>query len=109
MFKSGQSVLEPESGKVLNQLISLLSAYPTNRVLIEGHTDKTGDSKFNLRLSELRARAVRDYLIAHGGYEASRFQITGYGDTQPVADNATKTGRSLNRRVEVTILKTANP
>ncbi len=107
MFQSGQAVLEPTSGKVLDQLIHLLSAYPTSRVLIEGHTDSTGDKHFNLRLSELRAKAVRDYLIKHGGYEASRFQITGYGDTKPIADNGTKVGRSLNRRVEVTILKSS--
>lgn len=109
MFKPGESVLEAASGKVLDQLINLLSAYPTNRVLIEGHTDKTGDAKFNLRLSELRAQSVRDYLIAHGGFEASRFQITGYGDTKPIADNSTKPGRALNRRVEVTILKAVTP
>jgi outer membrane protein OmpA-like peptidoglycan-associated protein len=105
MFTPGQAVLEPSTGKVLDQLISLLNAYPSNRVLIEGHTDKTGDKNYNLRLSELRAKGVRDYLIKHGGYEAARFQITGYGDTKPIADNDTKTGRSLNRRVEVTILR----
>jgi len=105
MFTSGHAVLEPSSSKVLDQLISLLNAYPSNRVLIEGHTDNTGDKNFNLRLSELRAKGVRDYLIKHGGYDAARFQITGYGDTKPVADNGTKVGRALNRRVEVTILK----
>jgi outer membrane protein OmpA-like peptidoglycan-associated protein len=109
MFMPGQAVLEGTSGKVLDQLIRLLTAYPTNRVLIEGHTDTTGDKHFNLRLSELRAKAVREYLIAHGGYEASRFQITGYGDTRPIASNATKAGRALNRRVEVTILKSVTP
>ena len=109
MFKSGQAVLEPASGKVLDQLVSLLGAYPTNHVLIEGHTDNTGDAKFNLQLSELRAKSVRDYLIKHGGYDATRFQIVGYGDTKPTADNATKAGRAINRRVEVTILKTARP
>jgi outer membrane protein OmpA-like peptidoglycan-associated protein len=109
MFKPAESVLEESSGKVLDQLINLLNAYPSNRVLIEGHTDKTGNPAFNLKLSELRAKAVRDYLIAHGGYDASRFQITGYGDTKPIAGNDTKAGRAQNRRVEVTILKTANP
>ena len=109
MFTSGHAVLEPSSSKVLDQLISLLNAYPSNRVLIEGHTDNTGDKNFNLRLSELRAKGVRDYLIKHGGYDAARFQITGYGDTKPIADNGAKVGRSLNRRVEVTILKTVTP
>jgi outer membrane protein OmpA-like peptidoglycan-associated protein len=109
MFSSGRAVLEPTSGRVLDQLIGLLSAYPTNRVLIEGHTDNTGDKQFNLRLSELRAQAVRDYLVKQGGYDESRFQVVGYGDTKPIGDNTTKAGRSLNRRVEVTILKGAKP
>ena len=109
LFTPGRSNLQEDSGKILDQLISLLSAYPTNKVLIEGHTDSTGDAHFNLRLSELRATSVRDYLIKKGGYETSRFQVIGYGDTRPVADNATKAGRSLNRRVEVTILKSNNP
>jgi outer membrane protein OmpA-like peptidoglycan-associated protein len=104
-FESGRAVLLPSSHKVLDQLVSLLSAYAKNRVLIEGHTDSTGDAHLNLRLSELRARAVRDYLIQKGGYDFARFQTVGYGSTKPVADNGTKVGRSLNRRVEVTILK----
>ena len=109
MFTPGQAVLEGSSGRVLDQLIALLNAYPSNRVLIEGHTDNTGDKHFNLRLSELRAKAVEEYLIKHGGYEASRFQLIGFGDTKPIADNGTKAGRSINRRVEVTILKSVTP
>ena len=105
LFAPGRSVLESDSSRILDQLVALLSAYPSNRVLIEGHTDSTGRADFNLRLSELRAEAVRNYLIAHGGHEASRFKVVGYGATRPVADNSTKTGRALNRRVEVTILK----
>ncbi len=84
MFSSGRAVLEPTSGRVLDQLIGLLSAYPSNRVLIEGHTDNTGDKQFNLRLSELRAQSVRDYLVKQGGYEEARFQVVGYGDTKPI-------------------------
>ena len=58
-----------------------------------------------MTLSRLRADRVRDYLIKEGGYPYSRFRTIGYGDTHPIADNDTRTGRSLNRRVEVTILK----
>jgi outer membrane protein OmpA-like peptidoglycan-associated protein len=107
LFEAGKSVLASGSSRALDQLIGLLSAYPTNRVLIEGHTDKSGNAEFNLKLSELRARSVRDYLIKQGGFEAARFDIIGYGATRPVADNNTAVGRSLNRRVEVTILKNA--
>jgi outer membrane protein OmpA-like peptidoglycan-associated protein len=106
LFSTGRAVLQPGSSKVLNQLIGLLSAYPANPVLIEGHTDSTGNAGFNLKLSELRASAVRDYLIKQGGFDEARFKVVGYGDTRPIGDNTTKAGRSLNRRVEVTILKT---
>jgi outer membrane protein OmpA-like peptidoglycan-associated protein len=105
LFAPGQAILQPSSSKILDQLIGLLSAYPNNNVLIDGHTDSTGSPQYNLKLSELRATSVRDYLIKQGGFDASRFKIIGYGDTRPVGDNTTKSGRSLNRRVEVTILK----
>jgi len=105
LFASGKSVLADGSSRVLNQLIGLLTAYPSNRVLIEGHTDKSGAAEFNLKLSELRAKSVRDFLIKQGGFDESRFQIVGYGATKPIADNNTPAGRLLNRRVEVTILK----
>ncbi len=107
MFSTGKSVLEAQSNKVLNQVITLLAAYPDNKVLVEGHTDSTGDKALNLKLSELRAQAVKDYLVKSGGYDTARFSVVGYGDSKPVASNATRSGRSLNRRVEVTILKSA--
>ncbi len=109
MFLPGQAVLESSSHKILDQLEALLKAYPTNRVLIEGHTDSTGDKHLNLRLSELRAKEVRAYLMKKGGYEDSRFQVIGYGDTKPIATNKTKAGRSENRRVEATILRSTPP
>jgi len=51
---------------------------------------------------------VRDYLIKQGGFAQDRFKVVGYGDTRPIADNNTKSGRALNRRVEVTILKSGS-
>ena len=73
LFASGKAILADGSHRVLDQLITLLAAYPDNRVLIEGHTDKTGDAGFNLKLSELRAQHIRDYLIKQGGYAEKRF------------------------------------
>jgi outer membrane protein OmpA-like peptidoglycan-associated protein len=108
LFAPGRSNLESGSGRILNQLIGLLSAYPSSSVLIEGHTDGTGNPQFNLKLSELRAVSVRDYLIKQGGFDGSRFRVTGYGATRPVADNKSQSGRAQNRRVEVTILKSSN-
>jgi OOP family OmpA-OmpF porin len=83
-----------------------LKTYPKNDVLVEGHTDSSGNAAYNLSLSRLRAEHVRDYLIKEGGLDAQRFRIVGYGQTQPIADNATREGRAQNRRVEVIILKT---
>lgn len=109
LFTPGEATLGASSRKVLDQVVALLQSYPSNNVLVEGHTDKTGDPNFNLTLSKLRAENVRDFLIKAGGFAASRFSVTGYGNTKPIADNNTKAGRSLNRRVEVTILKSPTP
>lgn len=108
-FLPGKAILGEGSPRVLDQLLDLLKAYPDNDVLIEGHTDASGNASFNLELSKLRAISVRDYLMKKSGFEQARFRVVGYGSTKPVADNKTAAGRSLNRRVEVTILKKVNP
>jgi outer membrane protein OmpA-like peptidoglycan-associated protein len=74
------------------------------KVRVEGHTDSKGSDAYNIKLSQRRANAVRDYLIAHG-VEADRLVAVGYGETRPVADNGTAEGRARNRRVEFTILE----
>jgi outer membrane protein OmpA-like peptidoglycan-associated protein len=73
------------------------------RIEVGGHTDNVGNDAANQLLSEERANAVRDFLIAHG-IEASRVVAKGYGETRPVATNDTDEGRALNRRTEVTVL-----
>jgi outer membrane protein OmpA-like peptidoglycan-associated protein len=105
LFAAGQTVLRAASAPVLSQVIEVLKAYPGNDVLIEGHTDATGQASSNLALSTLRAEHVRDYLVKEGGFDPQRFQVAGYGQTRPVAENDTPGGRALNRRVEVIILK----
>lgn len=70
---------------------------------IAGHTDNTGDSAYNKKLSQARAESVRSYLIKKG-VPASRMLAKGYGAEQPVADNDDETGRQLNRRTEVRII-----
>jgi outer membrane protein OmpA-like peptidoglycan-associated protein len=69
-------------------------------VSIEGHTDSIGSQSYNLDLSERRATAVRDFLMAQG-VEAGRINTVGYGKAYPVASNDTEAGRQQNRRVEV--------
>ncbi|MEZ4368853.1 MAG: OmpA family protein, partial [Kofleriaceae bacterium] len=75
---------------------------PKIAVRIEGHTDSQGKDADNLRLSQRRADAVRDYLIGKG-IDGDRMVAKGYGETIPIADNRTKGGREINRRVEFQI------
>lgn len=72
-------------------------------VKITGHTDNVGTPDYNQQLSLRRAEAVRDYLISIGG-DASRMEVAGMGETQPLADNGTAEGRARNRRVEVEVI-----
>ena len=69
------------------------------KIEIEGHTDNTGKAAFNQKLSQLRAEAVKTYMIKKG-IDAARLSVVGYGQEKPVADNSTSKGRAENRRVE---------
>ena len=71
-------------------------------MVIEGHTDSTGPDGYNQGLSERRAEAVQGYLVDHG-VSPSNLSTVGYGEAQPVADNSTREGRALNRRVELRV------
>lgn len=86
----------------LNDVAQILTQYTDTRVNIAGHTDSTGNADYNQRLSERRAEAVGNYL-AQSGVSHNRLNMTGYGQTQPVASNATEEGRAQNRRVEITL------
>jgi len=77
-------------------------AYPGLRLQIEGHTDSTGTSAFNQKLSEQRAAAVRDYLVQQG-LDANSITAAGLGEDSPIADNGTAAGRQKNRRVEIIV------
>ncbi len=83
----------------LDQHVAYLSEHPSSPVTVEGHTDYIGSEKYNQRLSERRANAVRKYLIEKG-IASSRIRVVGYGEQRPMADNKTKEGRAINRRAE---------
>jgi len=102
-FETGKATLEPESYSVIDELYAYLLRKPEDVIEIGGHTDNVGKAAANLKLSEERATAVKNYLIAKG-IEPSRIIAKGYGMTQPVADNKTEEGRATNRRTEVKIL-----
>ncbi|MCI0912958.1 MULTISPECIES: OmpA family protein [Pseudomonas] len=76
---------------------------PSARLSVTGHTDSVGSDSYNQNLSERRAHSVTDYLVESGVPRASFVSVVGAGETQPVADNATADGRSMNRRTEIRI------
>lgn len=103
-FDFGQSTLKKESFPELLRLISVLKSYPNMVIQIAGHTDNVGADADNLKLSQDRANAVRDYLTTNG-IESSRISAVGFGETKPKVNNDTDQNRQLNRRVEFSILK----
>jgi outer membrane protein OmpA-like peptidoglycan-associated protein len=105
LFDSGKADLSAAAAPELDSLVAFLIKHPTVRMGISGHTDDVGADAYNLDLSERRAQAVQEYLTAHG-VESTRLRAKGFGETKPVADNLTETGRQANRRVECVVLKT---
>jgi len=101
LFKTDVNVLTQKSQDVLDQIASVLLRFPETNVAIEGHTDSTGASELNLRLSLLRATTVRDYLIDKG-VSVYNLRALGFGEEVPIADNQTAEGRAINRRIEFT-------
>lgn len=105
LFDTGKPTIKSDSETFLIQIVDILNEFPTAKFIIEGHTDSMGRSSTNLRLSEARADTVKDYLIKNG-IDSSRLTAKGYGESRPIATNATKSGRSQNRRIEVNLSKT---
>lgn len=103
-FKTNEYQLQEKSEAQLATIIEFLKRNPRVVVEISGHTDSTGSDQLNKALSENRARSVYDYLLAHG-IAAGRLVHRGYGSTHPVADNATESGKALNRRIEFKIIR----
>lgn len=104
-FETGKATIKKISFKSLDAVVSILKSDPTLYADIEGHTDNVVPKTYtNMELSQRRAEAVRDY-FASKGIDASRMTAQGFGDTQPVADNATAAGKAQNRR---TVIKLRN-
>ena len=88
----------------LQKAIGFVKKYQGYKVSIEGHTDSRGTERYNQRLSERRAAAVKEYLLKQGVADGARLKAKGYGKSKPIADNSTEKGRFENRRVEILIL-----
>ncbi|MBI3178715.1 MAG: OmpA family protein [Deltaproteobacteria bacterium] len=104
-FETGQERIMKESLSLLDEVAQILKQNPqVKRVRIEGHSDNVGDAAENLRLSGVRAAAVKKYLVGKG-VAAKRLESQGFGDVRPLGDNATEEGRAQNRRVEFVIVE----
>ncbi|MBI9072671.1 MAG: OmpA family protein [Melioribacteraceae bacterium] len=102
-FPSGKSEIKPEFFGLLRKVKSGINEFDNCNVIIEGHTDSRGSDKINQQLSEKRANAVREYLLANTNLSGSEVTATGFGKTKPVANNETEEGRAKNRRIDVVI------
>jgi len=103
LFDVDKATLRPNAKTNLIKLSAILNKYEDTDILIEGHTDSTGSEDHNMDLSIRRSQSVSSYL-ATNRVLPTRFNVVGYGETQPIADNATLEGRQLNRRVEIAII-----
>ena len=98
-FAFNKATLTTSSYAKLNQLVQIMNDYPDYSLSIAGHTDSKGADDYNLRLSYERAAAARKYMLEKG-IPADRIEARGYGETKPIATNATAAGQALNRRVD---------
>ena len=99
-FGVDQDTVRSSFFSVLTSVAIVLNRYQQTVVDVYGYTDSTGDDSYNLQLSERRALSVANYLNAQG-VDSRRFAVTGFGETRPIASNATEAGRAQNRRVEI--------
>ena len=102
-FDFDKSRVREESYSDIKNLADFMQQYPQTSTTVEGHTDSVGTDQYNQRLSERRAEAVRNVLVNEYGVAGGRVNSVGYGESRPVADNATEEGRQINRRVEAEV------
>lgn len=105
LFDFDSADVRPDAAQALAHLATVIRAYPTGRVQIEGHTDAKGNDTYNQRLSERRAASVKSWLTEREAIPADQLATRGAGESRPVAENTTDAGRQRNRRVEVVIQK----
>lgn len=103
LFDFDKSVLKAEGRHNLDKLLQSIKDVQVELVIAVGHTDSIGTEAYNLRLSLARAESVKAYLVSKG-IDAQRIRIEGKGESEPIADNATKEGRAKNRRVDIEVI-----
>ena len=105
-FAVDSAAIDPAFQTTLGSVANTLSRYEKSYVDVLGHTDSTGSDAYNQSLSERRAESVANFL-ANSGVQRARLATKGYGESQPIASNATEAGRAANRRVEIKIVPIA--
>lgn len=101
-FAVNQSDINPGFYETLNSVSIVLKEFDKTTISVYGHADSTGPEDYNMALSQRRAQSVSSYLAGQG-VAPGRLQAIGFGESRPIADNGTESGRSLNRRVEIVI------
>jgi len=101
-FTTDSASVQPQFRPTLDEVSSVLAQYPKTYIDVYGHTDSDGSDAYNQTLSERRAQSVADYLTSHG-VQSARIATRGFGESQPIASNATAEGKASNRRVEIKI------
>ena len=104
LFDFDKATLRQGDLEELQKAIVFVKKYPGAKISVDGYTDSISTDEYNMKLSELRATAVKDYLIKEAGIDSSKIKAVGHGEADPVADNNTAEGRAQNRRVTVSIL-----
>jgi len=102
-FATDQDTIKPEFHRVLSSVSLVLKKFNRTLVDVNGHTDSDGSDEYNFGLSQRRATSVANFLT-FSGIDSRRFVIRGYGESQPIASNATAAGKAANRRVEIQIV-----
>ena len=102
-FDTDKAIVKSQYNDEIKRVSDFLNEYPEATAEIEGHTDSVGSEAYNQKLSQRRAQAVVKYLVDKFGIKAERLSAKGYGESKPIADNATEAGRQKNRRVVANI------
>jgi outer membrane protein OmpA-like peptidoglycan-associated protein len=102
LFDTARYTLKPGAREKLAKVSGIILGHPGLKIEVEGHTDSVGGDEYNMKLSENRANAVREFLVSQG-LRPDGITAQGFGKTKPVADNGTAAGRQMNRRVELVV------
>lgn len=101
-FAVDEAVIPDVNKRLLDRAVDIMKQVPDMKLMITGHTDKTADAAYNMKLSQERAQSMKDYMVSQGA-DPAKLMTQGMGETDPIADNSTEQGRFRNRRIEFTV------